>query len=43
MICQMDYSKWTFWLMIGSLLLVLLQGAILISRRLKTPEATEDV
>ena len=42
-ICQMDYSKWTFWLMIGSILLVLLQGAILISRRLKTPEVIEIV
>lgn len=40
---QMDYSKWTFLLMIGSFLLLLLKGAILISRRLKTPEVIEEV
>lgn len=39
----MDYSKWTFLLMIGSFLLLLLKGAILISRRLKTPEVIEEV
>jgi len=41
MICQMDYSKWTFWLMIGSILLTLLQGGIILYRRLKTPEVTK--
>ena len=39
----MDYSKWTFWLMIGTFLLLLLKGAILISRRPKTPELIEEI
>ena len=34
----MDYSKWTFWLVIGSILLNILKGAILLSRRLEAPK-----
>ena len=34
----MDYSKWTFWLMIGSVLLVMLKGAIIAYRRLTAPK-----
>lgn len=34
----MDYAKWTFWLMIGNILLVFLQG-VLLSRRLEAPNA----
>lgn len=33
----MDYSKWTFWLMMGNILLMLLKGGILFSRRLEAP------
>lgn len=34
----MDYSKWTFWLMIGNILVMFLAQAILISRRLEAPK-----
>lgn len=35
----MDYAKWTFWLMIGNILLVFLAQVVLLSRRLEAPKA----
>jgi hypothetical protein len=34
----MDYSKWTFWLMLGNILLLMVGGGILFSRRLEAPK-----
>jgi hypothetical protein len=34
----MDYAKWTFWLMMGNILLMLVGGMILVSRRLEAPK-----
>ena len=34
----MDYAKWTFWLFLGIMLLSLIGGGILYSRRLEAPK-----
>ena len=34
----MDYAKWTFWLFLGSMFLVLVGSGIVFSRRLEAPK-----
>jgi hypothetical protein len=34
----MDYAKWTFWLIMGNILVFMVGGGILFSRRLEAPK-----